>query len=843
MKKIFFLLLTLFTFLNGTTLAQLQSPATFLGYEIGEKFTPHYQLVNYFTHAAENAGGLMKLQEYGKTNEGRPLLLSFISSADNIRNLDQVRSNNLRLANIAKDRMAPTENTPVIVWLSYNVHGNEAASSEAAMLTLFSLLDPANRNTKEWMKNTVIIIDPCMNPDGRDRYANWFNSVAGKQYNPDILAREHREPWPGGRTNHYNFDLNRDWAWQTQLETKQRMIVYQQWMPQIHVDFHEQGINAPYYFAPAAEPLHEVITPWQRSFQQVIGKNHAKYFDQKGWLYFTKEVFDLYYPSYGDTYPTYNGAIGMTYEQGGGPAGGLGVLTDAGDTLTLHDRALHHFTTSLSTIEVAAQHATPLVKEFRRFFNEAVTAPAGLYKSYVIKNQPAAHQRMAALLRLLKNNGIDYGAGKGNLKGYHFATGKDENFTITAEDIIIPVAQPRGAMVQVLFEPSSKLADSNTYDITAWALPYVYGVDAYAVKERINITGPATAQEVFTNTVVTDAYGYVLPWQGVQSAKVLAALLKKGIRMRFSEEAFEVNGQRFERGALIILKTSNQSQGPALWNNLVSISNELQVKLYPVSTGFVDKGYDFGSSRIHFVKAPMVAMLTGEGLNSNAAGEVWHFFEQELNYPVRVMNVHYYAFENLKDIDVLIMPDGNYPQLHDKATAELLRNWITAGGKLIAMEGAVAELSKLNWGLRLKTESDSIKDKKEDPYQYLLHYGDREREGISHLTAGSIFKVELDNSHPLAFGYPDHYYTLKQDNRIYEYLEEDGWNVGVIKKKNQVAGFVGSRLKERLKDGLLFGVVEIGRGNVVVLSENPLFRSFWENGKLLFSNAVFMVGR
>jgi hypothetical protein len=841
MKRLLSIIILIEFFISAT--AQLKSPESFLGYKIGEHFTPHAQLVNYFRHAAEAAPEMMSITEYGKTNEGRPLLLAYISTAENIRNLENIRKNNLRLTNMALDRMAPVLETPVIVWLSYNVHGNEPSSSEASMLTLYSLLDASNTNVKAWLKNTVVIIDPCMNPDGRDRYVNWFNSVSGKKFNPRVNAREHSEPWPGGRTNHYNFDLNRDWAWQTQVETKQRMKLYHQWIPQVHVDFHEQDVNAPYYFAPAAEPFHEVITPWQRNFQQVIGKNHAKYFDQQGWLYFTKEVFDLYYPSYGDTYPTYNGAIGMTYEQGGGPRAGLGVLTDAGDTLTLYDRALHHFTTSMSTIETAAMHASLLVKEFRKFFNDAITAPTGVYKSYILKNQPAGEQRINALLELLKNNGIQWAAAKGNYKGYRFGSGKEETVNVTEHDIVVPVAQPKAAMVQVLFEPSSRLVDSNTYDITAWALPYVYGLDAYAVKEKVNLLSAASSQPAVTNTISPDAYGYLVPWEGKQSVRMLTALLKKGIRIRFSEQPFELNGERFERGTLIVLKTSNQSQAASLWNTVVSLSNELKVKVQAVSTGFVDKGYDFGSSKIHSVKAPVIGLVTGEGTSSNSAGEIWHFFEQEIDYPVTLINFNNNFLNNLKDFDVLILPDGNYSMLSGTSQAAQLKEWINSGGKLVAMEGAAAAIAKLNWGIRLKNETDSIKEQTTNPYQHLRAFENRERDLIRNLTPGSIFKVELDNTHPLAFGYPAFYYTLKQDDRIYEYIEEDGWNVGIIKKKNQVAGFVGHELKERLKDGLLFGVLEIGRGSLVVLSENPLFRDFWENGKLLFSNAIFMVGR
>jgi hypothetical protein len=391
------------------------------------------------------------------------------------------------------------------------VHGNEASSSEASLLTLYALVDPKNSQSKEWLKNIVVIIDPCVNPDGRDRYVNWFNSITGFDYNPRLDAREHREPWPGGRTNHYNFDLNRDWAWQTQVESRQRMTKYNSWMPQVHVDYHEQGINQPYYFAPAAQPYHEVITQWQKDFQVTIGKNHAKYFDKNGWLYFTKEVFDLFYPSYGDTYPIYNGAIGMTYEQGGGGAGGLGALTDEDDTLTLSDRAMHHFTTSMSTIEIASLNAGALVKEFRKYFNNAVSGTIGDYKSYVIKNSPDDRERILSLLQLLDKNEIQYCSGSGSGRGYNYHTGKEEGFNVAAGDIIVNAAQPKAALIKVLFEPQSKLVDSITYDITAWSLPYVYGLDAYASKQAISISNKIVNDQV-QNTPV-EGYGYVIRWQ------------------------------------------------------------------------------------------------------------------------------------------------------------------------------------------------------------------------------------------------------------------------------------------------------------------------------------------
>ncbi len=838
------LVVALLSFFFISVNAQLKSPEEFLGYKIGSRYTPHWKIVNYFQHVAANAASNVKLEQYGLTNEGRPLLLAFISSAENMGKLEQIRINNLRLANLAKDKAAPVEEgAPALVWLSYNVHGNETSSSEAAMLTIWALLDPANAKSKEWLKNTVVIIDPCINPDGRDRYVNWFNSIVGKTMNPLLSAREHREPWPGGRTNHYNFDLNRDWAWQTQIESQQRIKVYNQWMPYVHVDFHEQGINNPYYFAPAAQPMHEVITQWQRDFQVTLGKNHAKYFDANGWLYFTKEVFDLFYPSYGDTYPTYNGAIGMTYEQAGGPAGGAAALTNEGDTLTLFDRAIHHFTTGISTIEASSLNAAKLVKEFRKYFNEAVSSGIGEYKTYLIKKSESDRERMNGLMDLLERNGVQYeiasGNSRGNFTGYNYQTNKDEVSTVSDGDILIHSQQPRSAMTKVLFEPRSKLVDSNTYDITAWSLPYVYGINAIGSKTKLQTA--TTSRPGLIDNNVSDAYGYVIRWQGIQSARALSQFFQEGVKVRFSETAFEVNGQQFDRGSLIIIKKGNESFGNTLYKTINDICNANNVKANTITTGFVDKGFDFGSSKVHFLKPSRVALLTGEGVSPNAAGEIWHFFDQVIQYPLTLVNANDFGRVNLADFDVIIMPSGNYRFLNDKSSSDLLKDWINKGGKVVALEGGVAQLARTDWSIKAKKTDDSV-DKK-DTYAPLQTFEERERDYLTSNNPGSIFKVELDNSHPLAFGYPNYYYTLKQDNAMYEFIKEGGWNVGVIKKENQVSGYVGTRLKDKLKDGLIFGVQDMGRGTVVYLADNVMFRSFWENGKLMFCNAVFIVGQ
>jgi len=834
MRRILFLL---FLCCAALAQAQVQSPEQFLGYKVGARFTPQWKISEYFRHVAAALPAAVKLQQYGQTYEGRPLYLAFVSAPQHIANLESIRANNLQLA--AGSGRGNLQ-APVIVWLSYNVHGNEASSSETAMLTLYSLVQPGNGREKQWLQNTVVVIDPCINPDGRDRYVNWYNSVVGKTYNPEVEAREHKEPWPGGRTNHYNFDLNRDWAWQTQIESQQRLKVYQDWLPQVHVDFHEQYPDAPYYFAPAAEPYHEVITPWQRTFQHTIGRNHARYFDAEGWLYFTKQYFDLFYPSYGDTYPIYSGAIGMTYEQAGHSLAGLGIqMEEGGDTLTLFDRVAHHHTTSMSTVEVASQNASQLLGAFQKYFDEAGRNGAGIYKSYVIRPGEGDAARVSKLLQLLDRNRIEYGTARpAAARGYSYMSGKEESFSLAAGDIVIPAVQARGTMVKVLFEPKAALADSFTYDITAWSLPYAYGLKAYASRQPIALAGKVEQPAV--RNPAEDPYGYVIRWNGLGAVKLAGELLEQGIRLRFSEEPFASGGQQFERGSVIILRTSNQYVR-GLWSLVRRTADSLGVQLFPVRTGFVDKGYDFGSNKIRTLSRKRVALLTGESVSPTAAGEVWHFFEEELQYPLTLVNAKDAANMDWNKFDVVILPNGNYGFLNDKGAQESLKTWISRGGNLIALENAVAQLSRLDWAIKSKKASDENENK--DIYEALKPYENREREFIPNVTPGSIFRVELDPTHPLAFGYPNYYYTLKSDDRIYEFIREGGWNVGVLKKDRQVAGFVGSRLQSRLQDGLLFGVQELGSGKITYLADDPLFRSFWENGKLLFANAVFLVSQ
>jgi len=788
---------------------QIQSPSEFLGYELGDSFTRHHKVVEYYQQLAAADPDRVVLEQYGETNEGRPLYLVFLGSKDIISNREAIRVNHL------KSLVGESTNDHSIVWLSYNVHGNESVSTEASMKTAFELLTAK----REYLENTLVIIDPCINPDGRDRYVNWYNQTKNNRVQPDPNSAEHFEPWHSGRTNHYVFDLNRDWVWMTQVESQARLPQYQKWQPQIHVDFHEQGVDQPYYFAPAAEPLHEVITDFQKQFQDEIGRNHAKYFDANGWLYFTKERFDLLYPSYGDTYPTYHGAIGMTYEQGGSGRAGLAIRNSEGNLLTLKDRIAHHFTTGISTVEMASKNGGRLQKEMANFVQEGLNDP----KTYVLSGST---DNLKALTHLLEKHQINYGRGKGSLvSGYDYRTQTQKRIKADENSIIIPAGQVKNKLIHVLFEPNTKLNDSITYDITAWSLPFAYDVNALLSTKKVPFRKTEFAHT--PNPISKEAYAYVMDYQGFASQKALAALLDRGMTVRTSYSDFKVDETSFHAGASILLAAENKN----IENALAEISEEFEVDFKGVSTGFVDSGKDFGSPSVTKTKAVKVALFKGEGISSYNFGEWWHFLEKDLNYPVTVLNTEYLRYYDLDNYDVLIMPDGNYRNFDDN-TLSTIEQWISSGGKLIAQSGALSALSRQG-SFNIKT-----KERNRPSTDPLLPYELQEREGIKNYITGAIFKTKVDTTHPVAYGYDSNYYGLKLNSNAYELLPS-GNLASFEADTTPIAGFAGSNTLEPLSKSLFIGTENHGRGNVIYFTDNPVFRGFWYGAKRFVANAIF----
>ncbi|MFY0651194.1 MAG: zinc carboxypeptidase [Cyclobacteriaceae bacterium] len=833
MKKL--LVILLFLGLEKVN-AQLLSPHEFLGYQLGDKFTQHYRVVDYFEHV-DAESSLVKLELYGKTYEGRPLLLAQIASEENLRRLETIRKDNLKRAGILE---GTPETAVSIVWMSYNVHGNESSSTEAAMLTMYKLLT----ENKDWLEDIVVIIDPCVNPDGRERYVNFYNPIAQMPFNPDVQASEHQELWPGGRFNHYLFDLNRDWAWQTQLESQQRLSEFNKWMPQVHVDFHEMRHNNPYYFAPAAKPYHELITDWQIDFQTKLGRNHAKYFDENNWFYFTKEKFDLLYPSYGDTYPTYNGAIGMTYEQGGHSRAGLGVIKNEGDTLTLLDRLTHHTTTGLSTIEISAELNEKLLSEFKSFFDQPVE---GVYKTFVLKSEN--DDKMNDLKLWLDRNKIKYGSTSETkkLNGFNYQSRRDESFSISSKDLVVSVDQPKGILAKILFEPQTKYSDSLTYDLTAWAVPYFYGMQAYATSTVIKVNEQTLSVDFQPSEVPEKAYSFFFKWNSFNDAKLLAKFLNEKIKARFTKERLTLNGKSFEPGTIIIAKRDNSKLGDKFESRVTEISNTFKKKFEIVKTGFMDGGPDLGSQKVSYIKKPKIAVLRGNGVVPMDYGETWFYLEQELKYPYSAINTSSINSIDLSKYDILIMPNGNYRDFK-KPQLDNISNWVRAGGRLIVTGNGITKFADSEYSSVSKFNSEEEKKafkKKEDEKKEevkLLPYDKGRREGLKRSVAGAIFKITLDNTHPLAYGYGNTLYSLKRSSNRFGYLKSQ--NVGVIKsKEDHMSGFAGQYVKEAVGKSMVFGVENKGKGKIIFLVDNPLFRAFWYDSKLMMANALFLVGQ
>jgi Zinc carboxypeptidase len=843
MKKQFLTALFVVLSLGAWSQNVLQSPQQFLGYALGERFTPSHQIYRYAEQVAAQMPNKVKIVNYGQTYEKRQLLFVVVSADENIKNLEQIRTDHLK--NIGMLAGSPTtKDSKPIVWLSYNVHGNEGVSSEAFMKVLYDLLQSGNLVSEKILKNNIVILAPCLNPDGHDRYVNWYNQKMGTEPNANTSAWEHAEPWPGGRYTHYLFDPNRDWAWQTQEITSQLIAAYHNWMPQVHGDFHEMGPDSPYYFAPAAKPYHEDITLWQRELQDVIGSYNKKYFDKKNWLYYTRERFDLLYPSYGDTWPTYNGAIGMTYEQGGGGVAGLAYeRSSEGDTLTLRDRIAHSSTASIATLEAIADRPAKVADEFVKFFEKSQSNPVGTFKGYVIKTA-GDEGKIKALKELLDKNRIAYGYSNDSkpLTGYNYLTQKEENFKTEPNDLLISAYQPKSTLLKILFETKPMLEDSVTYDITSWCVPLAFGLKTYGIKERLTIGEQRLGGSPITNRQSSIAnsekpYAYLVAWRSAEDAKLLATVLKNKIKVRIAEKSFDLNNKTFAAGTLIMTRGGNEMLGDRFDKVIVDEANRLGIALTTTETGGVAKGSDFGSDFVYPIKTPRVGLTAGEGTSMTAVGEVWHYFDQELKYPVTLIDPNGRGGLPFAKLDVLVIPSGYGSNLLKESQMQPLKDWLRAGGRLILLENATSLLADKD-GFGLKTR----KDEKKKGGDSLKIYANRERESVSDDTPGSIYKIKLDNTHPLAFGMPDYFYALVNNTYNYEFLK-DGWNVGYLKKEKEgyVAGFVGKNVKEKLQNTLFYGVEEMGRGKVIYMANDPLFRGFWYNGKLIFSNAVFMM--
>jgi hypothetical protein len=565
-------------------------------------------------------------------------------------------------------------------------------------------------------------------------------------------------------------------------------------------------------------------------------------FDEKSRLYFTREVYDLFCPSFGDTWPLFNGAIGFTYEQGGGGISGLAYKQESGDTLTLKKRIEGHFLATLATLKVSYENREKLVTEFNKFFSDNASKPAFEFKSVIIKGSNVKSD-LEDLLQFLKKNQIKYsyaGSTGKKFKGFDYLANADGEVTIEKGDILVSAYQPQSRFVQVLFEPDSKASDSLSYDLTAWALPYAYNLKAYALDGQIKpFDGKIEPENPVKNPAGNKPYGYIIDYSGFNVLKYISALHLKNIRSRYTVKQIKIGGSGYERGSFIVARGDNMGIGSRFDKIVTDLANDFQVRVSPLATGLSENGKDAGSEYSPLKKRPVVAVLSGEPSSASTVGELWYFFERELAYPVSLIKASDFKTADLSGYDVLLVTPGTYPELKDT-----IIDYAKKGGRVVILERAISifaseKSTSLFKAVETRTAEQKAVEKKEksDDLLLLKKFSDENRHLLSDRSAGSIYKVTVDTTNPFGFGLGREWFVMKR-TQPYPFLPK-GNNIGYILENKPVAGFAGYKFQKQVKNTMVIGSETIGKGEVIYITDDPYYRAFWKSGRALLWNVVF----
>jgi hypothetical protein len=865
----------------GAYNSAIPTPEKILGYKIGQQFTPYSELERYLKTISAAAADRMKLVPYGKTYEGRTLYYCIISAPENLARVEEIRRQAARLADpratSPEDAAQIAKSTPTVAWLSYNVHGNEASSTEAAIQVIYQLVAGSDERTTKLLRSLVIILDPLINPDGRERFVQYYRSTAGKEpiANPDAI--EHQERWPGGRSNHYLFDLNRDWAWQSQIENQARLRAYREWNPVVHVDYHEMGPESTYFFAPPALPVNETLAPLLDKWWKIYGKGNAAAFDRQGIRYYTREDFDLFYPSYGDSWPSFNGAVGMTYEQAGG--GGLALqLSENRGVLTLEQRAWHHFVSSIATLETTADNREARMRDFYEFRRAAVAAghqgPSQAF--YLVPGSDP--ERTTGLVSLLLRNGIEVqrATQKFSLTDLRDASGRAvAQRDFPAGTYVVDLAQPTGFLARALLEPEAKLPYPFFFDVTAWSLPLAAGLEGYWAAKPASVTREnVQSLELPTGSLTAgnQVSAYLFTSETFAATRLLAHLLEEDFNCFVAIQGFKIEGREYPAGTIVVPVERNPER---LHQRVRELAEQERVKVIGVATHLADEGYDLGSNRVRHLRKPKIAVVTDSPVNSTEYGALWFVLEQRLGIkftPVRAENLRGL---DLADYNVLIFPPDfgqgrSWGRFVDKGVAGRIAEWIRGGGLVIGLEGGAVLATKKRAGWtnvtyryprqadddarieeeraaeqpqagapRPPAEKPDEKQKEKDLERKLMKWADRELEGRKEAIPGTIMRLTLDNTHPIGFGLGTEIFALNTQNPILE-LSEKGDNVAYYPKENfKVGGYLTDETAKKLPLTAHIIRERVGSGHVVLFARSPLFRGLWDGGIKLLTNSIF----
>lgn len=835
-------------FPGGRYDSSIPTPLEVLGHRFGERHTFHWEM-DRFIHTIDKVSDRIEVRSYGKTYQGRELSTIIICSPENMERLEDIRTANLKLTDPRKisqdeaNRIAAW--MPSIVWLGYNIHGNEASGMEAAIRTVYQLAAGTDDVTQKILKNVVCIVDPCQNPDGHDRFVHHVRSVVTLKSHPEPQDVEHSRPWPGGRTNHYLFDLNRDFFLKTQIESKQRARVYHEWMPHVFADLHEMGSNSTYFFSPPMTPYNEFVKPELSKWWKIIADANARAFDHFGWGYYTRESFDAFYPGYGTSYPSINGAVGMTYEQAS--ARSVSIERDDGSVLTLREAAWHHFTTSMATLRVVAERREEKVRDFYTFFatalKEAKTDPM---KEIILL--PSDPHITAKLIGNLLTEKVEIRRATGsftNRRATSYMTKKAGSKTFPAGAYIISLDQPQGILIKALLGPESPLSEEfieeeerrkknrergHFYDVTAWSMPLTFGVEAYWTGEvsRVNAEAVTSAPE-FAGTIKggTAKQVYLVPFSTLAASKLLNRLLAEDYRVRIAQKPFTINGTEWPEGTLVVRVNRNPE---TLHERIAELAQELGVDVTAVHHGLVEEGIDLGSGNIPPVKKPRIALLTESPVASYSYGAIHYLFEREFDLPFTRISAK--NLFNLKDFNVAVMPSGNYRSLLSASQLEEFKKWIRSGGTVVAVAGATQWLVE-----------DTLKISKVKLLNEMVDPEDKEKKIKPDRTPGAIVKVNLDSRSFLSYGCPSSVAALVRSDRIYlPYKDYERKNVGVYAPLEELclSGFIWPKTEKYLAEmGYLF-LEAFGRGKLIMFTEDPNFRASYEGLNKLFLNAILL---
>ncbi|ULQ57238.1 M14 family metallopeptidase [Flavihumibacter rivuli] len=812
--------------------ASIPKPRDIIYHEVGEWHITHDRLVNYMKAIAAAAPDRVKLVTMGLSYEARPQVLLIITSKKNHENLEQIRQQHVQLTDPSKSGSLNIDNMPAVVWIGHSIHGNEPSGANAALLTAYHLAAAQGKQIEEILDNVVILFDPSFNPDGLQRFSTWVNQHKSKNLVTDPNSREFSEVWPGGRFNHYWFDLNRDWLPAVHVESQNRLQYFQDWKPNILTDHHEQGSNATFFFQPGVPSRVNPLTPEKN--QELTGKiasYHAKALDKIGSLYFTKENYDDFYYGKGSTYPDVQGCIGILFEQ----ASSRGhAQQTANGVLKFPFTIRNQFTTALSTLEAAVALRKELLSYQRDYFK--MTAQEGsnaISKAWVIGDNNDQARTNIFIEMLLRHKIEVYELGS-NLAadGQQFEKGKA---------YVIPSAQPQYRLLRGIFDKTLTYKDSLFYDITAWTMPLAYGLpyaELNAAKFTPAIKGAKVEQAKALRGEMVGAatnLAYIFEWDEMYAPKMLYELMENGISAKVATRPFEAvtaNGNKtFDYGSIVVQVPLQKTEGEKLFNTIKAAAEKNGVRVYSLSSGMSASGVDLGSSKFTGVGKPTIAMLVGTGVSPLDAGEIWHMLDQRFNIPLTHLEIGTFNRVELNKYNTILMVSGNYNELNK----DKLKTWVQNGGTLICFEDA------LQWCAQNGISSMSFRKVPSavDSTASLTYAGKDEKDGAQQ-NNGAIFRASMDLTHPLAYGYNQPYVDLFKAGKNFPEKSKNPYATPfAYGEKPLQSGYISKENYAAIKNSAAVIVNTVGSGRVISIADNPNFRAFWLGGNKLLMNAIF----